>query len=169
MNNDIAVVPDQDDPFDARQRAILVALQGGCTRTAAADAVGIDRTTLFRWMQRDATFSSAVKAAEADAEIDFTEIIRTAAKGTQVKKRTLIIKPDGTKVAMEEYVPGDWRAAAWWLEHRKRTWKAPEPLDLSKLTDDQIIALLEEESAEGGDEAESEDAGEGGAAAPLSG
>jgi len=68
----------------------------------ACSAVGIGKTTYYRWLQhgeqaqsgvyRD--FWNAIKKAEAEAETKYTGVIRDAAN------------------------EGNWTAAAWWLERR---------------------------------------------------
>jgi hypothetical protein len=79
----------------ALQESLLSALRAGATRQAAAAHVGIDRTQLWRWTERFATFRNAVERAEADAEVRHTATIMAAANN------------------------GDWRASAFWLEHRR--------------------------------------------------
>jgi hypothetical protein len=76
------------------EAAILTALRGGMTRTAAAESNGVDRTQLWRWMTRSATFRNAVAAAEAQAEVRATITLRQAGET-------------------------DWHAALAWLERRR--------------------------------------------------
>lgn len=78
----------------ARRELILEALRQGSTRTAAAAAAGIDKSTLFEWLRIFPIFSDAVKKAEAEAELSSVQTIRKAAADT-------------------------WQAAAWWLERRR--------------------------------------------------
>jgi hypothetical protein len=47
------------------ERAIT-ALVAGATMQAAADAAGVDRTTLWRWMREDAAFIAEYNQARAD-------------------------------------------------------------------------------------------------------
>ena len=79
---------------EARIEALVIALGTGCTREAAARHAGIDRTTLYRWIERDAAIRIRVEKAEADVEV------RLAAQIVQA-------------------APVDWRAAAWLLERRR--------------------------------------------------
>lgn len=83
------------DVLAPRQLAVLVALEHGCTRRAAASAADIHHSTLYAWMHNDPTFSDAVEKAENTAEARAT---------------TLVVK-----AAYE----GQWTAAAWWLERRR--------------------------------------------------
>ena len=79
---------------EARIEALLVALRAGNTREAAAGHAGIDRTTLYRWLERDPALRTRVEKAEADAEVRFEAQVAQGAGD-------------------------DWRAAAWWLERRR--------------------------------------------------
>jgi hypothetical protein len=86
---------------------ILDALRRGNTRTAAAEAAGIDRTQLWRWMERFATFRNEVTRAEAEAEVDAVDTIRDA------------------------YRAGDWKAASWWLERQRHAdWGKQDRLEI---------------------------------------
>lgn len=78
-----------------RVTAILSDLRNGCTRTAAAECNGIQRETLYDWMERYPTFLTQVQMAESDAERAMTDIVRNAASG------------------------GDWKAALEWLKRRR--------------------------------------------------
>jgi uncharacterized membrane protein len=78
----------------AVEAAILTALRGGLTRTAAAESNGVDRTQLWRWMARFATFRNAIMQAEAQAEVRATITLRQAGET-------------------------DWKAALAWLERRR--------------------------------------------------
>jgi len=113
----------------ARKKAILAALKVGNTRRAACLAVGVTADTLYRWMRDDQTFSDAVAAKEAEAEMECVKVIRGAA------------------------ADGIWTAAAWWLERNPRTkndWRRSDELDLRKLTVEQLLEL--ERACAGGDE-----------------
>jgi hypothetical protein len=74
---------------------IIETLAAGNTRQAAAACGGIDLHTFARWVERFASFASAVKSAEAQAEVAHVANIAQAAKG------------------------GTWQASAWWLERRQ--------------------------------------------------
>lgn len=50
-----------------KQRKAVVALLLEPSQTAAAKAAGVGRRTLIRWLQEDADFQKAVRAAESDA------------------------------------------------------------------------------------------------------
>lgn len=79
---------------DARVAALCRLLAGGATRRAASAGAGVDHAQFYRWLERDATFRTAVEKAEADAELMFTSIVAAAASDS-------------------------WQAAAWWLERRR--------------------------------------------------
>jgi len=78
----------------AVETVILDALRVGNTRTAA-EAAGVPRETVSRWIARNVTFRHAVTRAEAEAEVRAVGHITDAAAG------------------------GTWQASAWWLERRR--------------------------------------------------
>ena len=94
---------------DQMVEAICDLLERGNTRTSAASIAGINRATLYRWMQEDASFYDAVEKAEAMAQEAMLQRIRFAASTGMV-----VTRKDGEVV---EY-PGAWQAAAWLLERR---------------------------------------------------
>ena len=77
-----------------RAERVFQAIRSGCTRRAAASHAGIDDATLYRWMDRYASFAALLRAREDEVEI---RAVATIQQAWQV----------------------DWRAAAWWLERRR--------------------------------------------------
>lgn len=53
-------------PLTEPQRTALLMLTSGCTQIAAANAVGVARTTLHRWLRHDAAFMAAYHAWQQD-------------------------------------------------------------------------------------------------------
>jgi hypothetical protein len=49
-----------------KQQLAITALLGGASQSAAAEAAGIDRSTLYRWMKRDAKFVAAYNRVKHD-------------------------------------------------------------------------------------------------------
>jgi hypothetical protein len=49
-----------------KQQVAISALLGGASQSAAAEAAGIDRSTLYRWMKRDAEFVAAYNRVKHD-------------------------------------------------------------------------------------------------------
>jgi len=79
----------------AVEKVILDALRAGATRTAAFEAAGVGRDRIAVWMRRFPAFAGAVASSEAGAELGAVIAIRQAIRA------------------------GGWRAAAWWLEHKR--------------------------------------------------
>ncbi|MBV9173618.1 MAG: hypothetical protein JOZ81_26440, partial [Chloroflexi bacterium] len=77
-----------------RQERVLAAIGAGATRKAAASYAGVDESTLYRWLKRNASFASLLRAREDEVEVRACAEIQQAASA-------------------------DWRAAAWWLERRR--------------------------------------------------
>lgn len=85
------------------QKAICDLLKMGATRTAAGNKNRICRDTFHEWMIKKPAFSDAVIEAEAAAELTFTATVLRAARGDPAND-----------------LKQDWRAAAFWLERRRR-------------------------------------------------
>jgi transposase-like protein len=86
--------------LSARQRQAIEALLATGDVTIAAQAVGVNRATLYRWMKQPA-FVQAVHAAEADAVEDLARMLvrlgRTAV-ATLAKAMSDPATPASTKV-----------------------------------------------------------------------
>ena len=114
--------------------AIITALLQGATRRAAAAAAGLSEDALQRLLRRTPGLEAGMAQAEAQCET------RCAA------------------AVMEAVEKGDWRAALALLARRDpAAWQERRQLDVRKLTDLQIVALLEADA-----EAGSEPPGSGG-------
>ena len=106
--------------FNKCEQAILRALRGGSTRTDAAQAVGIDRHTLTKWIQDNAPFSAAVTRAEAECANRMAASIHDAARKHLVRRVKRITLPNGTvETETVETREFDWRAAESWLKRRR--------------------------------------------------
>ncbi len=85
---------------DLRAKRIVDAVAAGASRSAAAEAANVGRSTLMSWLARGregepgyADFLDRIKTAEAKAENEMVAAIRIAGLN-----------------------PRTWQAAAWWLE-----------------------------------------------------
>lgn len=95
---------------DTTKVRILAAVEAGCGRRTAAQAAGVDRSTLMRWLAagRDgvepfAAFEAEVRAAEARCELANVATIQAASART-------------------------WQAAAWLLERKHpERWARRDP------------------------------------------
>ena len=90
---------------ESRMEKLIEALRSGAYRIEACRAAGIHYNTLLAWEKKGESESSgeyvefleALRMAEAEAVITNVEVINKAAQN------------------------GDWRAAAWFLEHKYPT------------------------------------------------
>jgi hypothetical protein len=90
-----------------RVKRITAALAAGNSRKAAAAYGGITIETLCAWERQFLDFSTAVKSAEAQAEVSHVANIAQAARG------------------------GSWQASAWWLERRRHAeWGKVDRLEI---------------------------------------
>lgn len=120
----------KDAKFPVGFSVVLEALRKGNTRTAAAYAAGVSKSTFYRWIENE-TLRDAVKRAESDAETEMVAVVRKASSR-------------------------NWTAAAWWLERKKpKSWGKRDKilnehtgknggpilaatLDLTEKTDDEL-------------------------------
>lgn len=114
----------QGKPITQTQWArVLTALKKGNTRRAACAVGDLTEETFYRRLREDLSFSESVTRAENEAEAYYAGVIKQAAAD-------------------------DWRAAESWLKRRRREdWG--DAIDVRKLTDEQVIRLLESEAGGG--------------------
>jgi Rieske Fe-S protein len=118
------------DTPETREK-VLAFLRLGATRTDSAHAAGISKETFYHWL-RDVDFSDAVREAEGLIAAEMAACIAQEARK----------------------VKGDWRAAEAWLKRRRRKeWGDNIKIDVSQLTNDQILDILAEGETEGGGDA----------------
>lgn len=96
-----------------RLEQILGALRTGATRGAAAGYADMSHDTLWRWMRADANVRSAVRQAEATAEIRMTAIVADAAFGRPAQYDDM-----GRQIRAE--VKPNPIHAEYWLDRRRR-------------------------------------------------
>lgn len=99
--------------FSERKKTVFLnALKDGQTVRAAAARAGVDRSTIYHHMAKDSTFASKVAQARDEAEARLLDAITKAAHTGDT-----VTTPGGTVTVR----PGDWKAAAWLLEHHPHT------------------------------------------------
>ena len=76
------------------QLAAIVALVGGSSVTDAAERVGIDRTTLHRWLSGDAAFLAALNRMKMEALDAIRREVRSAVGDAARVVRELVTNPD---------------------------------------------------------------------------
>ena len=85
----------------AIQEQIVGDIKAGNYAEVAAKRAGIDRTTFFTWMQKGET-------ASCGEFRDFHDAIRIAEGHAEVRAVTVVAAA----------MPGDWKAASWYLERK---------------------------------------------------
>ena len=78
------------------EKKLVAALRKGNTRRAACAHAGISEDTLANWSKGSSDFSDALTRAENTSEFGYVDVIQECANA------------------------GDWKAAAWWLERRRK-------------------------------------------------
>lgn len=151
-----------------RASRLLASLASGNYRETAALASGLSKTTFYEWLDRSPMFRALVERAESDAEEAFAAVVKKAAVPHLVRKTTVKTLPTGmaetTEVLTREF---DWQAAAWLLSRRfGARWREQKRIDVKDLTDEQLIALLDDDdtgntgpAVAGGDSAGTETSG----------
>lgn len=99
--------------FTERRKALLLtALRSGQTVKAACARAGVSPATVYRHLAQDAAFQEQVERAKGEAEAKLIDAITKAAHSGET-----VTTPGGKVTVM----PGDWKAAAWLLEHHPQT------------------------------------------------
>ena len=151
-----------------RIKRLLACLADGNVRLTAVKASGIIPDTFYKWLEASPAFAALVEEAEASALSDCVGIVKKAASPHKVTKRKTVTK-DGAVISdeVQETREYDWRAAAWLLERKDpANWKERKEIDLSNLTNEQLLALWESATPENGDAAPGP-VSDGGAAEPA--
>jgi len=107
------------------------ALRKGNTRRASCASAGISDETLANWAKDSLDFLDALTRAENLAEIGYLDVIQ------------------------ESSLNGDWKAAAWWLERRRKAEYSSRTevtgadggalkveTTAAELTDDELAAII---------------------------
>jgi hypothetical protein len=122
----LAVVPSR--LFTQRKRVVLLnAIKQGQTITAACARAGIGRVTFYDHYNGDPAFVAQVERAKGQAEAALVESITNGAHSGET------IKTPGGQVTVR---PGDWRAAAWLLEHHPNTRERYAPISKTQISGD---------------------------------
>jgi len=99
--------------FTARKRVVLLnAIKSGQTIKAACAVAGVHQATFYDHINVDDEFRSAVERAKGVAESRLVEAVTKSGHTGET-----VVTPGG-QVTIK---PGDWRAAAWLLEHHPNT------------------------------------------------
>lgn len=105
--------------------------------TTAANYAGVNRDSIYEWLQRGARdrrqnfeheeseslcaqLHRAIEHALSIAEMRAVLRINRSAEGGEVTERRTICRKDGETTTIERFTAPDWRAAAWWLERYYR-------------------------------------------------
>ena len=110
---------------------LMDALRKGNTRRASCASAGISDETLANWAKDSLDFLDALTRAENLAEIGYLDVIQ------------------------ESSLNGDWKAAAWWLERRRKAEYSSRTevtgadggalkveTTAAELTDDELAAII---------------------------
>ena len=128
----------------AAAAAVLGHVRRGSPRHIAANAAGLGRSTLMRWMARGKKehrgqfrdFWDAIKKAEAEAVVTSLERIQAAGKGGALVSRTSVTNSHGITTVIEKFAQPIWTADAWLLERRHPDEFAVNAREIKALTKD---------------------------------
>jgi hypothetical protein len=82
----------------AKQQVFLEGLRRGMTRTAAAAAAGVDRSTPWKWAERSIAFGRSIEGAEAEFERRMVDQLDLAARRGSWRAALALLErrlPDG--------------------------------------------------------------------------
>lgn len=136
-----------------RQAQIINAVRAGAYIETAAAAAGINKETLYAWLKRGNQEPNGIYAA-------FVEAMHEATAQAEIRDVLTL-----SKAAAD----GDWRAAAWRLERKfPKRWgtvnrteisgldgKPIQTIDVTKLSDEQLAAIIGAARPDPGPEGES--------------
>lgn len=125
---------------EAKRDLVLQLLRSGSTREHAARYIGVDPTTLWRWMQRDAGFRRACEEAEATLLVRAIATVSDAAFGRPAQY------DDAGRVIRAE-IKSNAEYAMWILERK-------DPLNYGRRVTFDIRATVEKYAAEHGFDAD---------------
>lgn len=127
---------DYDPSIDAIAKDLAA---GGKNRTQIAEALGINRTTLYRWMERHKSLSNAIKHGMLLATDLVEEALHKAACGYRYREDRLT--PIGTVESVELERAPDTAAAKFLLKNRRpEDWQDKQQVDHSGAIPVQIMA-----------------------------
>jgi hypothetical protein len=141
-----------------RANKILESLRAGIGRNATIEAVGVGRTTFYRWLELGAKtrsgkyrdFRNRIRQAEACAQIRCIVAIQRVAMGGELVSKMTVYKPDGTVIERQRFMMPDFRAACWWLERRyPAQWGRRTGADLSERRDRSELIWIQDRGERG--------------------
>lgn len=103
----------------------LILLEGwardGLTEEQIASNIGIGRTTLYEWKQKEPNIMNALKKGKEVADYIVENSLYKKAIGYTITLHKQKVTKDGYVVDIEEemHVPGDTTAQIFWLKNRK--------------------------------------------------
>lgn len=119
---------DRNGHVPTRAEHIIFLVRTGAYLETAAEAAGIHKSTLYRWLDTDRPrfrdFRDSLTRARAEAEVNALLTIQAAARGGQKRKKSRTVKVGDKPIRVqedEEEAGPDWTAAAWFLERTAPT------------------------------------------------
>lgn len=110
---------------DWEQEDKLILLEGwardGLTEEQIANNIGIERTTLYRWKNKNCNILNALKKGKEVIDFEVENALLKKALGYTVTLNKQKVTKDGDVVDIREdvYVPPDATAQIFWLKNRK--------------------------------------------------
>lgn len=114
-----------------QQRAVVDALQAGCSRVAACESANLPRRTFYNWLEKEKTFRKRVEEAEHQSIRTMESVVYAAGLKAEEDPRYL-------------------RASLAWLTN-KAGWRQRQVIEqmdvlLSEMTDEQLQRIAHGES-----------------------
>lgn len=97
-------------------------LRDGYSMEDIADKLGVNRKTLYNWMNKDSTFYSIVRDAREIVNYEIESALKRSCKGFYVDKD--VVDKNGVVHTIQEFIPPSVEAQKFWLKNKaKDKWK----------------------------------------------
>lgn len=128
----------------------LILLEGwardGLTKEQIAKNIGIGRTTLYEWEQKEPNIANTLKKGREVVDIEVENALLKRALGYTIKIKEQKVDKDGCvhDIEKEVHIPGDTTAQIFWLKNRKpKEWREKQEVSVSANPIEDLTPLAE--------------------------
>lgn len=128
----------------------LILLEGwardGLTKEQIANNIGIGRTTLYEWEQKEPNIANTLKKGREVADYEVENALFKRAIGYTITLNKQKVTKDGDVVDIEEevHIPPDTTAMIFWLKNRKaKEWREKQEVSVNTNPIEDLTPLAE--------------------------